>query len=50
LGEAQKYYSNHVGEMFSWDDKTAGNQVLLAQLGFQIEYQVSEGNVATKTG
>ena len=37
LGEAQKYYSNHVGEMFSWDDKTAGNQVLLAQLGFQFQ-------------
>ena len=33
LTEAQKYYSNHVGEMFSWDDKTAGAQVLLAQLG-----------------
>ena len=38
LGEAQKYYSNHVGEMFSWDDKTAGNQVLLAQLSFQVNF------------
>ena len=38
LAKATDYYSNHVGEMFSWDDKTAGAQVLLAQLTMSAEY------------
>ena len=39
LQKANQYYSNHVAEMFSWDDKTPGSQVLLAQITGEGSYK-----------
>ena len=32
LQKVNQYYSGHRADMFSWDDKTPGSQVLLAQI------------------
>ena len=39
MTKVDQYYSNHLAEMFSWDDKTSGTQVLMAQITEQGKYK-----------